>query len=376
MTTIKLNTLRSGFDFKTCWVAPMMTISADHSLRVLSMGKLDLSGSDVFEGTYCSYSKDQGKTWSEPTRPDVFARKPNRFGGTTCYEIFTKRLAKNGQIIGFGQAVQYTPDNRVDHRHPRANAVFFLNQDTLQWSAPIELEIPPAIQKDFTQLGFQVVDMANGDLLLPMATTCLPNYLSKVHVVRLRIADGQVRTIDYGAALDQVRQPRGLYEPSLIQFRGNYYLTLRNDITGYVAASEDGLNYQAPRPWCFDNGELLGNYNTQQRWVRNGDDELYLIYTRRNANNENVFRHRGPVMIAQVDPHRLCVIRETEQIVVPNRGARMGNFMATEIAPRRSWFTVAEWMQNDLKGYGRAGAEYCAGFGSDNSVFLADITWP
>ena len=109
--------------------------------------------------------------------------------------------------------------------------------------------------------------------------------------------------------------------------------------------------------------------------MRNADDELYLIYTRRNANNDHVFRHRGPVMIARMEPDTLRILRDTERILIPDRGARMGNFMATELTPRHSLFTVAEWMQNDNQGYGRVGAEYCASFGSDNSVFLADITW-
>ena len=44
-------------------------------------------------------------------------------------------------------------------------------------------------------------------------------------------------------------------------------------------------------------GQALGSYNTQQHWISHGDS-LYLIYTRRGANNDHVFRNRAPIFIA------------------------------------------------------------------------------
>ena len=49
--------------------------------------------------------------------------------------------------------------------------------------------------------------------------------------------------------------------------------------------------------------------------------------------------------MAQVDPKRLRVVRKTEQILVPERGARLGNFGVTDVSPDETWVTVAEWMQ-------------------------------
>ncbi len=372
---IKLNTLRSGFDYETCFVIPQVTAAIDDSLRVLTMSQLDLTGSDVFEGTFCSYSKDKGQTWSEPEKPESFVRRKNDFGGTSCYEIFTKLHRKTGRIVGFGTRINYTSENKVDRKYYRSIGFTVLDAESLKWSDPCEIVVPDEIRRDYAQMAIQHVELDNGDLLLPLAICKFADHVSVVYTARVRINENKAEIVEYGKPMDQVKQPRGLYEPSLIKFRERYFMALRNDITGYVTTSNDGLNYADPVPLCFDNGELLGNYNTQQRWVRNGDDELYLIYTRRDADNDHVFRHRGPVMIARMDTSSLRIIRETERILIPNRGARMGNFMATEISPRQSWFTVAEWMQNDDIGHGRKGAEYCAGFGSDNSVFLADITW-
>ena len=77
-----------------------------------------------------------------------------------------------------------------------------------------------------------------------------------------------------------------------------------------------------------------GNYNTQQHWVSHSD-ALFLVYTRRGANNDHVTRHRAPLFIARIDPESLQVIRSSEQILVPEFGARLGNFGVTEIQQKR-----------------------------------------
>ncbi len=117
-------------------------------------------------------------------------------------------------------------------------------------------------------------------------------------------------------------QPRGLYEPSLTQFQGRYFLTMRNDVRGYVARGKDGLHFDQQIPWAFDDGQELGSYNTQQHWVTHSDG-LFLTYTRRGAGNDEILRHRAPLFMAQVDPDRLCVIRSTERVVVPKLGATL-----------------------------------------------------
>ena len=45
--------------------------------------------------------------------------------------------------------------------------------------------------------------------------------------------------------------------------------------------------------WTFDDGSELGNYNTQQHWVTHSDG-LFLVYTRRGADNDDIARHRAP----------------------------------------------------------------------------------
>jgi hypothetical protein len=69
--------------------------------------------------------------------------------------------------------------------------------------------------------------------------------------------------------------------------------------------------------------------------------------------------------MARVDPDRLCVIRSTERVLVPERGDGLGNFGVTHISPHETWVTAAEWMQP-------RGVE---NRGSDNTVWVAKIKW-
>ena len=59
------------------------------------------------------------------------------------------------------------------------------------------------------------------------------------------------------------------------------------------------------------------------------------------------------------------MVRETEVALVPNRGARLGNFGVTAVSPNETWVTVAEWMQ----------PVGCEKYGCDGSVWVARICW-
>ena len=135
--------------------------------------------------------------------------------------------------------------------------------------------------------------------------------------------------------------------------------------------SDDGLQFSQPQPWLWDDGSELGNYNTQQHWVTHSD-ALFLVYTRKGASNDHVFRHRAPLFIAQVDPQSLCVKRASEHVLVPQRGARLGNFAVTAVNERETWITVAEWMQT----WGpNVVIPPDNSSGADNSVYAARIIW-
>jgi hypothetical protein len=185
----------------------------------------------------------------------------------------------------------------------------------------------------------------DGNILLPIYYKSSEKGVYSATVLHCAFDGATLRVLDYGNDM-RLDVERGLCEPSIALYNGTYYLTIRNDVKGYVTTSKDGLHYEPIKPWTFDDGAELGSYNTQQHWLTHSDG-LFLIYTRRGANNDNVFRNRAPLFMAQVDPEKLCVIRATEKVLMPNTGATFGNFGATAIDENESWVTDAEGIFGD-----------------------------
>ena len=119
------------------------------------------------------------------------------------------------------------------------------------------------------------------------------------------------------------------------RFGGKYYLTLRNDVRGYVTTSDDGLHFAPVKAWTFDDGQDLGSYNTQAHWLTHSDG-LFLTYTRRGADNDHIALNPAPLLIAQVDPQALQVIRTHGKVLLPERGVMLGNFGAAAVTANES----------------------------------------
>ena len=193
---------------------------------------------------------------------------------------------------------------------------------------------------------------ADGRMLVPI---CTPEGQkpSKVAVCEM-FYDGETLTIgEVGRGLLGQDKMSGVHEPSLIEFGGMYYMTLRSEYGDgrmYWAASDDGLSWGEMAPWCWDDGAEVETENTQQHWLKQGDT-LYLVYTRKNEWSNGVLRHRAPLFIAQVDAKTCRLIRETEQVVFPERGARMGNFTVAQVTNDEAWVMTGEWLQQLVPGY-------------------------
>jgi len=330
----------------------------------MTMQKLLLTGSDVFYALHNLWSDDLGKTWTEPKLQPVFERQKRgeNIEMTVC-DFWPKWHAASGKLLGTGHTVWYQ-DNRVMPVRKRHTAYAVYDPAAQAWLPWKELELPG--DPRFANAGAgctQRFDLPNGDILLPIYFKRPEDKVSSTTVVRCRFDGETLRYVEHGDELS-TEVPRGFGEPSLAKFGDRFFLTIRNDQKGYVTSGPDGLHFDEPQPWTFDDGTELGNYNTQQHWVAHSDG-LFLVYTRRGADNDHVFRHRAPLFMARVDPQRLCVIRSTERVLVPERGARLGNFGVTEVSPDETWVTAAEWMQP-------RGVEK---WGSDNRVWVAKIKW-
>src|SRR5690554_2487072 len=362
------------FDDKSCFVHPRAGIIPGGGVKrlprvVLTMTTQDLSGSDVFKAAYGMSTNDLGQSWSGPfeltnlsPRHEVIDGVERPVALSDFWPVWHQHTEK---VLGIGHTVVYTPDWKVVNPRPRHTGYSVYDASTDTWSLWQKLEMPDSDK--FYNCGagsVQRYDLNNGTILLPVYYRPKgENSVSSTTVLKCSFDGTRLNYLEHGDEL-RTNVPRGYGEPSLTFFRGRYFMTLRNDEKGYVTRSNDGLHYEEPLVWKFDDGEELGNYNTQQHWVTHSA-ALFLVYTRKGANNDHVFRHRAPLFIAKVDPERLCVIRNTEQILVPERGARLGNFGVTDVSPNETWVTVSEWMQP--KGVER--------YGSDGSVFVARIQW-
>ena len=398
-----------GYDGKTCWVQcragaipPGGAGRNTLPVVVMTMQKLLLSGSDVFYELNEMRTNDLAKTWSGPTpHKKTLGRRTDVDGLVSVICDATPRWhAATGKLLSTGHVAQYEGNALVHGERRRATAYTVYNPASRTWTQWQTL-VMPDMEGRFFNSGAgctQRFDLENGDILLPIYfKPRTPEHAdpsgSLSTVCRCRFDGTTLRYVEHGTEL-ACPEPRGFGEPSITRFKGRFFLTLRNDMRGYVTAGDDGLHYAVPRVWTFDDGAELGNYNTQQHWVTHGD-ALFLAYTRRGLNNDHVFRHRAPLVMAQVDPERLCVMRDTERVVVPERGARLGNFAVTEISEHETWITVSEWMQNGGRGARvmmekigrrkagdpwpiRSGQNYaaeCECFGSDNTVWVSRLIW-
>ncbi|HNR31359.1 MAG TPA: sialidase family protein [Candidatus Hydrogenedentes bacterium] len=361
---IQLDSIRSGFDKVTCWVHPRAgTIPGEPPTVVMTMQKLLLSGSDVFYALNEMRSDDLGRTWTGPVEHESLGRTQEADTVAVVCDFTPKWHAASAKLLGTGHVARYKND-RLAGDYPRQTAYSWYDPEARTWAPWRTVDMPADPKFHSSGAGStQRVDLPNGDILLPFYFKAKGEKTASSSVMRCRFDGETLHYLQHGDEMT-VDEPRGLGEPSLVDFKGMYYLTLRNDVKGYVTRGADGLHFEPVRPWTFDDGAELGSYNTQQHWVSH-KDALFLVYTRRDPKYDHVFRHRAPLRIAQVDPDRLCVLRATERILVPERGARLGNFAVTRVNDQETWVTVAEWMQ----------PVGCERYGSDNAVYAARIIW-
>lgn len=348
----------------------------DKGRIIITTQPLRVSGCDVFYQMHKIISYDRGETWSEITPCKNLDRRPFGENMEYCISDATPLFhEKTKTFIGTGHSVIYKDDNLAPD--PRKGHILYMVYDEKEndWSDFKILEIPGLDEDKFFSIGSgccQCLELEDGDMLIPVYARSYEvsldpwNGNSQACVIRCGFDGKELTFKEMGNLLD-VEQPRGLGEPSIIRHGDMYYMCIRNDVSGYVSKSSDGLHYEDPIEICFENGENIGNYNTQQHWIR-GKDKLYLVYTRRAGINDHIFRHRAPLFMAEFDTERMCVIADTEVIVVPERGARLGNFGCFNASDDEAYVIAAEWMQNDPDGW-----EKCAQYGSDNSIFVTKI---
>ena len=369
--TVKLDMAYQEQNDKFCWFHPRAAAipgaGRDGKPAVIMTLQKHLKVSDYYSGLYVMRNDDLGKTWTGPEqRPELDWVHGSGGVVTAPADVTPGWHAPSGKLLVIGCCVRYNEQGRQIHDQPRSSQTVYAAFDPVanNWSAWKILRLPPDDKFELARSACAQWLVEDDDtLLLPIYFRGPGGGPFSATVLRCAFDGKELKYLGHGDELS-LNIARGLCEPSIVRFQGRYFLTLRNDVRGYVTVGDDGLHYAPIRPWTFDDGSELGSYNTQQHWLTHSEG-LLLVYTRRGANNDHIMRHRAPLFVAQVDPKRLCVLRETEHVAVPERGAPLGNFGACRINERESWITVGESMFG-IRGRSR---------GADGSLFVARIIW-
>lgn len=328
-----------------------------------------LNVSDYYSGMYYMRTDDLGKTWSGPVEIPELKWQYESDGTTVSVADVTPGWhEKTSRLIAIGIKVRYSNQGKqlLDKSRSHDAAYTIFDPVTSLWTSWKMINNVPAADSKFFLVNpgcVQWIVKPDGKILLPIYFSGPELGESSVTVLECSFDGATLSYLRHGDEMT-VKGGRGLGEPSLVLFKGTYYLTMRNDFKAYVTTSKDGLHWTPFKPWAFNDGSDLGSYNTQAHWLVHSDG-LFLSYTRRGANNDHIARNRAPLFVAQVDPVKLNVIRATEQVLMPERGVMLGNFGASAITKNESWVTDAEYMVGD-KPHPR---------GANGTVWAARVIW-
>lgn len=319
----------------------------------------EIGGSDYFGPVHWSISRDMGKTWSDPVPIPALGRDdvPGRTDGlkAAVCDVTPQYHPPTDSVIALGHVVFYKGKYFARHEQLSRYPIYVTRAADGEWSTRkiLPWNDPRGSFIYSNNCGQRLV---NPDGSVQMAFTFGPKSEHRmVAGVRAGFQDGELSVKEVGVPLEN-EVGRGLLEPSVTRFRDQYWMTIRaEDSRGYVSVSDDGLDFQEKQVWAWDDGTPLEMSTTQQHWLTHSDG-LFLVYTRKDASNENVIRWRSPLWVARVDTEKRCLIRSTEQVVLPLVGdgvddpdkvALMGNFNVVNASPDESWVTVGEWMPRD-----------------------------
>tara|TARA_Y100001934_G_scaffold280118_1_gene385875 strand:- start:319 stop:1671 length:1353 start_codon:yes stop_codon:yes gene_type:complete len=359
----------SGTERWDWWQARTAHVPGPAPMWITTMSQTGKSGVHNFHDILESISRDGGRTWSEPRmipslrrtrQPDGFEIAPG--------DMWPRHHAKSGMVLATGKTFNFE-DGRKEIRLREKVSYAVLDPRTGKWGPLRFLRVPDEDHSGARITGAnagctQRLDLPDGDILLPIRYWRDPKVHRYTSVVARCAFDGETLTYKEHGTEHTIPKGRGLYEPSIIQFGGRYFLTLRANGSAYVTQGTDGINYEPIREWKFDDGQLLGSYNTQQHWVSVGGG-LFLVYTRKGADNDHIMRHRAPLFIGRVDPGKLHVIRATERILIRENHATLGNSGVCRISDQESWVTCGEGLLSRGKRKGEL-----------NKVFHVRITAP
>lgn len=352
IASIEKVTLRRGRDGSgPTWFHPRCCVVPANDGPLVLMTLQTIAGSDFFGPVQWMTTQDLGRTWTDPQPVPALGqiKRDDGWDEGVC-DVVPEFHAATKTVLAMGHSVCYRGPKFETAQPPRW-PVYAVWKDS-RWGERRKLEWDdPRGSLIYTNNCGQRVVLPNGDIAFVMTFGAKGTKRSAAGV--LCSFDGKTLAIKQVGREMKYSAGRGLLEPSLVKWRDKFFVTLRaEDNHGYVATSDDGLDFSDKQPWAWDNGEPLAMSTTQQHWLAHSEG-LFLVYTRKDASNLNVPRWRSPLFLAQVDPGTLRLQRDTERIVLPLVGdgvnapddvAYSGNFHPVNVSPDESWVTDGEML--------------------------------
>jgi hypothetical protein len=298
--------------------------------------------SDVFYDIAYTKSSDLGETWSSFTTIPQYQWKvlPDGYSGMLIDPVPVYH-AQSGKVIVFGMAQSYDVAHGYakKHNYP-AYAIYDPASST--WSSDWYLFSWPQVYGHAGSVYPYMTE--DGSILWPLNSL---DGLGTLQVVKASFDGSTLQYVNQSGTVANVgiNGNRSGIEPSLTRFNNEYFLTIRDDTQNRLAKSSDGLTWQSAVTLKWDDGTTVtGSNNTQMHWLTQSG-VLYLVYTRQDASNSDIFRYRAPLWMAEVDPITLRLKKSTERIAmgITSNRAQLGNFGTTAITPKLSLVTSNEW---------------------------------
>ena len=346
-TSVIWNGRKTGFT----WFQPRACRLPDGTLL---MALQQISGSDNYGSSHLSVSTDSGRTWGEPRSIPGLERKmlPQAPDGSdvpteeAVADVTPQYHPQTDTTLMIGWNVYYQNDTLAIPNKLRW-PVYVVRRSDGSWTERKKLEWDdPIASRIYGTNCSQRWVLPDGKILIPVTYA---SYEREDRLVGTLLCsfDGETLTVERTGNGLELAVKRGLLEPSITEFGGTFYMTIRaEDGRGYWARSDDGLQWEPMESWRFDDGEELEMSTTQQHWMEHRD-ALFLVYTRKTEENAEVMRWRAPLYCARFDEKAGALLRETEQVVFPmdapgKPAARMGNFAIVHATENETLITVGE----------------------------------
>lgn len=302
--------------------------------------------SDKADVTWRSFSTDNGLTWSEPTRIDTFTRVAGGMQRRYLHPGFVDPTT--GTLITLiNQAVLPTDNPLEGMTHGTLH--YALSKDggrsayyegaVVQCGGEYNADHPlPSVWvgKNAVALGAITcvpIGLRSGEILVPLQISPLGpggNYYNPgggytyTDAAVLVGRWNQTGTLDWELSAlvrgDPACSTRGMVEPTNAEMPdGRVLMVLRgsNDkrpaLPGYrwyAVSTDGGRTWSAPQPWKYTNGNRFYSPSSCSQLLRHSNGRTYWVGNI-SPDNPRGNRPRYPLVIGEVDPKSLFLIKET-----------------------------------------------------------------